>query len=137
MQHVTRSSQRGFTLIELMVVIVIIGILAVLGLVSYQNAIRKARNTQAIGNLKDYAAAQEQNKALTNTYVGTCTQGLTVGDYVVPSGTAYSCSFNSSPPAFCIAAALESQTGNCSGCLNNGVMNTTVPLDSFCIVSKQ
>jgi len=52
------SAQRGFTLIELLVVIAIIGILAAVGIPSYQGYIAEARNSKAQGVLQSIYLAQ-------------------------------------------------------------------------------
>ncbi len=52
--------KRGFTLLELMIVVIIVGVLATLGVMQYQGAIEKSRGAEAkqiLGMLRSQCAA--------------------------------------------------------------------------------
>ncbi|MBV6845533.1 MULTISPECIES: type IV pilin protein [Xanthomonas] len=61
---------RGFTLIELMIVVAVIAILAAVAYPSYQEQVRKARRGQAKADLVEYAQLAERFRTVNNTYVG-------------------------------------------------------------------
>jgi len=61
---------RGFTLIELMIVIAIIGILASIAYPSYQDSVRKARRGDTQSNLVEMASFMERSYTEINTYIG-------------------------------------------------------------------
>jgi type IV pilus assembly protein PilA len=62
------GTQRGFTLVELMIVVVIVGVLAVLGVVGFQKLIGTSRTTEATQMIKSIGVAQEAFHAETGTY---------------------------------------------------------------------
>ncbi len=58
--NTTRSKQVGFTLIEIMIVVAIIGILAAIAVPQYQNYVKRGNIQEAIGALSDYRIRMEQ-----------------------------------------------------------------------------
>ena len=51
---------RGFTLVELMIVVAIVAILAAIGYPSYQNSVQKSRRADGRAALQEAAARQER-----------------------------------------------------------------------------
>ena len=73
--HIQRRFERGFTLIEIMVVVVIIGLLAAFVLVNYLPRVDEARITKARSDLQSIETALAMYRLDTARYPNT-TQGL-------------------------------------------------------------
>jgi type IV pilus assembly protein PilA len=67
-QSVTTRNRRGFTLIELMVVVVIVGILATLAVVGYRKLIQSSHVSEATGMVQSIRIAQEGYHSETQQY---------------------------------------------------------------------
>jgi len=63
-----RRRARGFTLIELMIVCVVVAILSMLALPSYLQSVRKSRRSDAIDATSAIVQAQERWRANNTTY---------------------------------------------------------------------
>ncbi len=61
---------KGFTLIELMIVVVVVAILAAIAYPNYQDQVRAARRGQAKADLVEYAQLAERFHTVNDTYVG-------------------------------------------------------------------
>ena len=79
----------GFTLIELMIVVAIVGILASIAFPAYQDSVRKARRSDAQGALMSFANAMERYFTTNGTYVGATAAGVFVATSPVDGGNVY------------------------------------------------
>jgi type IV pilus assembly protein PilE len=73
-----KRAQLGFTLMELMVTIAIIGILASIAIPSYQDSVKKSRRADVKAVLLGLANAMERHFTEKNTYCHVATGGATV-----------------------------------------------------------
>jgi type IV pilus assembly protein PilE len=90
--------ERGFTLLELMIVVAVVAIIAAIALPSFKEAIHKSHRAEATQALNDITLRQEKYRSNNTTY-GTC-------DNVVTSCT----SFNSGLTYYTIAVSGNTAT---------------------------
>ncbi|WP_431474728.1 type IV pilin protein [Marinobacter sp. KM021] len=74
------AEERGFTLIELMIVVAIVGILAAIAYPSYQSSVEKSRRSDAQAALTAFSAAMERHYTDNgNSYLGAAASGADTG----------------------------------------------------------
>ena len=71
-----RISEKGFTLIELMIVVAVVAVLAAIAYPSYQEYVMRSRRLEGQSLLNEAAARQERWRAQNGTYLtsGTAAQ---------------------------------------------------------------
>lgn len=91
-----RKLQKGFTLIELMIVVAIIGILAAIAAPSYRNYVISSSLSEATSGLADKRIKMEQFFQDNRTYVGSTAAGMPCAN---ESGQNFDFSCGASPSA--------------------------------------
>ena len=100
----TRNSQSGFTLIELMIVVVIIGLLAAVGYPAYTDQLAKGKRTEAKAKLAQ--ALQKLERFYTDNNAYTTDLGPLFG--LAAAAAVYSGANNEATSAYVITAAAGS-----------------------------
>jgi type IV pilus assembly protein PilE len=80
---------RGFTLVELSITMLIVGVLAAIATASYFNQVRKSRRTEAKTAILDLAGREERGFATLNAYSQTASQLGYTGTFPVAVGSGY------------------------------------------------
>ncbi len=80
MKHLNlKKGERGFTLIELMIVVAIVGVIAAVAYPSYQGFLKGSNRSVAQADLMAFATALERHKAANFTYSGAAQGGADTG----------------------------------------------------------
>jgi type IV pilus assembly protein PilE len=79
MKNIMKRYNTGFTLIELMIVVAIIGVLAAVALPSYQEYVAKSKRSAAQVALVAFAGAMERHMTETDSYLGAGTTDSNTG----------------------------------------------------------
>ena len=139
-----KNPRSGFTLVELLVVITIIGILASIGVASYTKVLATARNGRRQADLSSLRDALELYYSENNRYIAIGTTWRAVNETylddltpgyikVLPSdpggaGREYRCRSASSAQAYCLEAYLEGVSSTQNTCRKAD--GSTIPLQS-------
>jgi len=132
------SARAGFTLLEMLIVISLIGILISIGIASYSQAQKKSRDSRRMADMKAVQSGFEQYYADNNGKYpydatnsgpgGNCPASIESASHAYlplgypsdPKNSApYTYAFYCSQSSFCLCSDLESGTGNTANLPNN------------------
>jgi type IV pilus assembly protein PilE len=130
----------GFTLLEILVVISIIGILIAIGAAAFSTAQKKGRDARRRADIKQYQSAFEQYYSANDGY-GTCAvmeSGFVGFAPTDPkTGAGYDCTVDATNTAYCVCATLDNtSSGNASGGAAGACTFVSGGTD-FCVESLQ
>jgi len=111
------GSQGGFTLIELMIAVVVIGILAMVAIPAYNDSINKGRRADAKSTLTTMASRQEQffmdNKRYTDD-LQELGYGSASGVDSIDGYYTISSAVTATPPTFTLTATPKNDDADCA-----------------------
>lgn len=123
----------GFTLMELMVVVAIIGILSAIAIPSYQESVRKSRRSDAHAGLSSMALEQENFRMINAAYASAFGTGS--NDVKEPSSEYYSFAISgTSASAYTLKATAKTGTSQVkdTGCTALSIDQSGTKLPATC-----
>lgn len=78
-RSMSKSTLRGFSLVELMVVVAIVAVIAAFAYPAYLDQIRKTRRSDCSGALTSLGSAMERHFTVNSTYLGAAAGGANTG----------------------------------------------------------
>ena len=117
MNQIKPRSLRGFTLIELMIVLAIVGILSAIAFPSYTRYVAKGKRAEARAALLESAQYMERQYSAQNAYSGTLPTRLRQVP-VAPSTANYSLTVSATVSAYTLTATpVNAMVGDACGAL--------------------
>ena len=116
MNHRKSSRFAGFTLVELMVVVIIIGILAAVAVPIYISQTRRAKVTEALAALGSCRSAENVYKTEKNVYLAVAAGDVGNESTSTPPGLGLDFTKNTYFDANCVAVVLDATYGFVSTC---------------------
>ena len=121
-----RERARGFTLVELMIVVAIIALIATIGFPTYRDSVQKSKRAEAKSRLLQIAQLQERNFTQNNTYTTNIAGLLSI------TGTVYSSDTNDTNSGYQITAAVGSTGSIADSFLLTATRQTNMAGDTEC-----
>lgn len=116
-KNLRNHSYRGFSMIELLIVVAVVGIIATVAIPSYNRYILKSRRSEAMINLIKFQAAYEEFNTQNNTYPASDTLPPAVVP-PIPATTYYTYTSTTTSTSYTITAtAIGSQANDAEGAI--------------------
>lgn len=135
--------RKGFTLVELMIVITVIAILATIAVVSFTRVQKQARDTKRRGDVRALATALQAYFSEKNTYPATTAELTPLYIPSIPAnpvgdgfGGTYSYAVISAENKFRLCAAQEAMTEGAKTFWNVTTQNTGGYLATSCVAAE-
>ena len=124
-------SNRGFTLIELMIVAVVIAIIAAVALPAYNEQTRKSRRSEARSGIQQLALGQERWRANNPSYTSTVSEAggapqATYYTFALSNATATTYTITATPAG---SQASDTECGTFSYAFNAGTVSKSPTTD--------
>jgi type IV pilus assembly protein PilE len=118
-------TQQGFTLIELMIVVAVLGILAAIAIPSYNDYVLRSRLTEGFAQLSGHRVKMEQFYQDNRTYTGACAAGTVATKPADSENFTYSCNIAGDGQSYTVTATGAAAAAGFGYSINQSGARTT------------